>query len=154
RGTLGTARFAPDGQTIVYGAEWDGQPSEIFSTRTNGVESRPLDLASSALLSVSSQGELAVLVRSEIYRPFIIRGVLARVFLAGGAPREVVEDVQWADWSPDGTQLAIVRDRRQHNMLEYPVGTVLDSTEGWFGDPRVSRDGKRVAYIEHPMRDD
>src|SRR6266542_5564179 len=33
RGFLTGARFAPDGQTIVYSAAWDGKPSEIFTTR-------------------------------------------------------------------------------------------------------------------------
>ena len=30
RGEVRTARFAPDGDTIVYSASWDGSPSEIF----------------------------------------------------------------------------------------------------------------------------
>ena len=40
RGFLTGARFAPDGQTIVYSAAWDGKPSEIFTTRVGSSESR------------------------------------------------------------------------------------------------------------------
>src|SRR6266481_2385482 len=29
-GTIWAARFAPDGQSIIYGAAWDGQPQEVF----------------------------------------------------------------------------------------------------------------------------
>ncbi|MGE5277191.1 MAG: serine/threonine-protein kinase, partial [Acidobacteriota bacterium] len=33
RGEIGEARFAPDGQTVVYNAAWDGNPTELFTTR-------------------------------------------------------------------------------------------------------------------------
>ena len=33
RGTIWSARFAPDGHTIVYSAAWDGNPAQLFSTR-------------------------------------------------------------------------------------------------------------------------
>src|ERR1022692_3653289 len=32
-GTLNTARLSPDGHTVVYSAAWEGQPSQIYSTR-------------------------------------------------------------------------------------------------------------------------
>ena len=38
RGTVQGARFASDGQTIVYGAAWEGNPTELFSTRSEGPE--------------------------------------------------------------------------------------------------------------------
>ena len=41
RGVVHTARFAPDGHTIVYGAAWEGNPSQVFSARLRrpGIES-------------------------------------------------------------------------------------------------------------------
>jgi len=42
RGTIYGARFAPNGQTVVYTAAWDGQPPKIFATRLGSVESREL----------------------------------------------------------------------------------------------------------------
>jgi len=77
-------------------------------------------------------------------------GTLARTSLLGGAPREVVEHVRCADWSPDGSELAIVRRVEGIDQLEYPAGKVLDKTDGYFGDVRVSPDGERVAYTDHP----
>ena len=106
RGTVFSARFAPDGQTVVYGAAWDGQPGRIFATRAGSKESRDLQLPEGRLLAVSSTGELAISVGSEA--TWLIRGTLARVPLEGGAPRELLENVSLADWSPDGRGLAVV----------------------------------------------
>jgi hypothetical protein len=36
RGNLTEARFAPDGQTILYSAAWDGGPVQVFETRASG----------------------------------------------------------------------------------------------------------------------
>ena len=44
RGWVDQARFAPDGRTVIYGAGWDGKPVELFQTRTDSPESRPLGL--------------------------------------------------------------------------------------------------------------
>ena len=38
RGEIRSARFAPDGQTILYSASWQGNPVEIFSARQGTVE--------------------------------------------------------------------------------------------------------------------
>ena len=101
RGTLGHARFAPDGNTVVYDAAWRGEPSEVFTARIDSRESRSLGLRG-VVHAVSSSSELAVGLESR--NPF--GATLGRVPLAGGAPREVLENVAWADWSPDGAELA------------------------------------------------
>src|SRR5262249_13206368 len=70
------------------------------------------------------------------------------------APRDVLDDVQWADWAPAGDSLAIVRDVGSNNRLEYPIGTVLYQTTGWISHPRVSPSGDLVAFLDHPVRND
>src|SRR5260370_32539810 len=97
---------------------------------------------------------MAVLLNSRNMEPYINSGTLARVPLGGGAPREVLDDVQWADWSPDGTNLAIVRDYNGQNRLEYPVGKVLYQTAGWISHPRFSPNGKLIAFLDHQQRRD
>ncbi len=154
RGAIRTARFAPDGQTIVYGAAWEGLPLEIFSTRADSSESRSLGLPSADVLSISSTGELAISLHRRYLFGFQSVGTLARVPLAGGAPREVLEDVEDADWSPDGTSLAVTRDVGNRGRVEYPVGKVLYDTAGWAGSVRVSPDGRLVAFIDHPQKGD
>ncbi len=151
-GTVNSARFAPDGQTIVYDGAWEKNPLEIFSSRLDSPESHPLGLGA-ALLSVSSTGEMAVAVAPR-RQPFGAVGTLARVSVAGGAPREILRDVAWADWSSDGKALAIVREIPGKNRLEYPQGTLLFETTGQISDARVSPAGDSVAFIEHPLLGD
>jgi serine/threonine protein kinase len=152
RGLTYHARFAPDGQTIIYSAAWNGSPTEIFSTRAGSNESRPLGLTNADVLSVSSTGELAVLVKRRYLGQFLSTGTLARVPINGGAPREMVEDVSEADWSPDGTNLAAVRYVNGRSRLEYPIGKVLYETGGYISYPRVSPNGDRIAFVDHEVQ--
>src|SRR5262245_59985993 len=107
RGNLLTARFAPDGKTVAYAAAWDGLPSEIFTVRTDSVASTSIGLRGADVMSVSSKGELAVLIhKTHVWGP-AGAGTLARVPLNGGTPRELLENVLWADWAPNGQDLAV-----------------------------------------------
>jgi len=145
RGDISAARFAPDGQTIVYSAEWDGGASQIYSTIAGSRESRPLGLPGAQLLSVSSGGELAILLNNS-------NGTLARVPLAGGEPRQILENVTEADWSPDGKSLAIVRSVDGKSRLEFPVGTVLYERRG--RPPhgvKVSPKGDAIAFYDFDL---
>ncbi len=150
RGTIRMARFAPDGQTVIYSAAWEGGPVEIFSTRFGTPESRSVGVPGAEILAISTAGEMAVLLHSQQSKSQVHTGTLARMPLGGGAPREILENIQWADWSPDGTQFAIVRDVNGHNRLEYPIGKVLYETGGWISHPRISRKGDMIAFIDHP----
>ncbi len=142
RGEIRSARFAPDGQTILYSAAWQGNPVEIFSARQGTVESRSLGLGRAELLAVSSTGEMALSLDSHPVGTWVNVGTLARAPLAGGAPRPVLENVEWADWSPDGNSLAVVRNVGGRDRLEFPIGKVLYETSGgWISYPRVSPKG-------------
>ncbi|MGH9643016.1 MAG: TolB family protein, partial [Terriglobales bacterium] len=155
RGEIRSARFAPDGQTILYSAAWQGNPVETFSARQGMVESRSLGLGRAELLAISSRGEMALSLGSHPVGTWINVGTLARAPLAGGAPRPVLEDVEWADWSPDGNNLAVVRNVGGRDRLEYPIGKVLYETSGgWISYPRVSPKGDYVAFMDHPNQGD
>ena len=155
RGLVGSARFAPDGQTILYSASWDGRPIEIFQTRLDSPESRPFGLAGAELLSISRSGEMAVSLNRHDSIPFTRAGTLARLGMTGGgSPKEVLEDVQFADWSPDGQSLAVVRNLGGKVRLEFPPGKVLYETAGWISNPRVSPGGDEVAFLDHPVQGD
>jgi hypothetical protein len=149
RGNVLTARFAPDGQTVVYGAAWEGKPSELFTVRTDSFESRPLGLDHANVLSVSSKGELAVsLGKGNLQNPQI-PGTLARVPLGGGAPRELQEDVYSAAWTPDGDNLAVTRRVPSgKNVLEFPVGRPITESFSLWISTRVSPSGDEVAFCE------
>jgi eukaryotic-like serine/threonine-protein kinase len=155
RGAISSARFAPDGQTVLYGTSLEGKPTEIFVSRPESPESRPFGMPGTSVLAVSKTGEMALSLGQHIVGPFMASGTLARMSVAGGAaPREILEDVQWADWSPDGATLAIVREAGGRNRLEFPIGKVLFETAGWISHLRVSPGGDEVAYIDHPARGD
>jgi Tol biopolymer transport system component/predicted Ser/Thr protein kinase len=155
RGEIRSARFAPDGQTILYSAAWQGNPVETFSARQGMVESRSLGLGRAELMAISSTGEMALSLGSHPVGTWINLGTLARAPLAGGAPRPVLEDVEWADWSPDGNSLAVVRNVAGRDRLEYPIGKVLYETSGgWISYPRVSPKGDRIAFMDHPNQGD
>jgi Tol biopolymer transport system component/predicted Ser/Thr protein kinase len=155
RGEIRSARFAPDGQTILYSASWQGNPVEIFAARQGTVESRSLGLGRAELMGVSSTGEMALSLGSHPIGTWVNVGTLARAPLAGGAPRPILEDVESADWSPDGTSLAVVRNVSGRERLEYPIGKVLYETSGgWISYPRVSPKGDYVAFIDHTNQGD
>jgi serine/threonine protein kinase/Tol biopolymer transport system component len=154
RGSIRSARFAPDGQTILYSAAWQGSPVDVFTARPEAPEARSMGLTRTQLASVSSASEMAVLLNSKAIGTWVNMGTLARAPLVGGAPREVLEQVQWADWAADGSSLAVVRDLGGRNRLEYPIGKPLYETGGWIGHPRVSPKGDQIAFIDHPVQGD
>jgi serine/threonine protein kinase/Tol biopolymer transport system component len=154
RGSIRSARFAPDGQTILYSAAWQGNPVDVFTARPEAPESRSMGLSRTQLMSISPSSEMAVLLNSKAIGAWVSMGTLARAPLSGGAPREMLEQVQWADWSPDGSNLAVVRDMGGRNRLELPIGKPLYQTGGWIGHPRVSPKGDLIAFADHPQQGD
>jgi serine/threonine protein kinase len=148
------ARFASDGRTIVYSAAPEGIVPQIFAIRPEYPEPRPLGPPQSHVLSVSSRGELAILTHAKYVNERFFTGTLARMPLGEGAPREVLENVREADWSPDGSSLAIIREVEGKDRLEYPPGKALWQTGGYLSDLRVSPKGDRIAFFEHPIRYD
>lgn len=151
RGEIQTARFAPDGRSVIYSASWDDEPARVFVARPENPESQPLDLPPAQVMAVSRRGDLALLLRAPRLQGGIASlGTLARVPLGGGTPRELLEDVAWADWGPDGESLAVVRIvGGSTRRLEYPVGRVLAETRpaACLGPIRVSPQGSHVAFL-------
>ncbi|MGE0811763.1 MAG: protein kinase [Vicinamibacterales bacterium] len=148
------ARFMPDGQTIVYSAATRGYAPELFVVNPTAEAPQRLGVTDAHLLSVSSKGELALIVNASHEQQRLYSGTFARMSL-GSAPRAVRQDVREAAFGPDGEALAIVqvlgngRDR-----LEYPIGTPLHEVSGYLSDPRVSPDGTCVAFVAHPWLND
>jgi Tol biopolymer transport system component len=148
RGTVWSGRFAPDGQTIVYSAAWDGEPVRIFSTRPGSTDTRTLDLPSGKLLAISSNSELAFVRNPRFVTLLYQPGTLVRAGLEGGVGRDLLENVQAADWSPDGTQLAVARNVDGKVRLEYPIGKKIYEADTPISDVRISRDGVWIAFFE------
>jgi len=152
RGIVGRARFAPDGQTVVYSAQWEGKPSEVFTARLDLAEAQALSLAQGAWLAGLHGGE-ALIHYAEVPAPLDFpAGPLARMPLMGGTPRDVAENILDSDWGSTG-DFAVIRGQplpKPHSWLEYPMGKTLleSSAERRLREPRVSPRGNRVALIE------
>jgi serine/threonine protein kinase/WD40 repeat protein len=150
-GTIRAARFAPDGQTLVYSASWDGAPLRLFLKHPSSPDSLPLELPSANLLGISPSGELAIALDCRSNHPGVCAGKLARAALTGGAPRDVAEGIQEADWSADGAIQLIVRDVGGKSRIEFPLGKVLYETSGHVSYARLSPKGDRIAFLDHPF---
>ena len=154
RGIVHSARFAPDGKTVIYSAAWEGKPLDLFTTRPESPQSQEMEPRGADVLAISASGEMLLALHSKPRDAFLNSGTLARVPLVGGAPREILDDVEWADWSPDGTNVAVVHEVEGRKRLEFPLGKMLYQASGWIGNPRVAPDGKIVAFIDHPQPGD
>jgi DNA-binding winged helix-turn-helix (wHTH) protein/Tol biopolymer transport system component len=154
---LGNARFTPDGASVVFSAGWRPHTANIYAQRLGASGSQRLDTNDARLLAVSRQSELAVLAESskslhgvpEEDKP----GTLARVPLEGGTTRELLPQIEDADWSPSG-QLAVVRRIGEKSRLEFPPGKVLYESAGWIATPRFSPSGDSIAFLDHPVTPD
>jgi len=156
RGNIPTARFAPDGQTVVFSASFDGGPRRIYSLRPGSPEWSPLNLPELDLYAVSGTGELAVgpvSTEGEAMRE-APGSLLARVPMSGGSPRSVLNDVADADWAPDGVNLAVVHDVHGRSKLEFPIGTVRYESSNRVESPRVAPSGDHVGFVDHPIAEE
>lgn len=150
RGNLTDARFTPDGQNVLYTAEWEGAKPEIYTVPASGNGGHSLGIANARLLAVSKQGEVAVALEPKILSFLVIPGTLARVSNGSGAPKPEIDNVVAADYTPDGSALAIVRYLPDKSVcqLEYPIGKVL-YTANAIDDLRFSPNGHYLAFIPH-----
>jgi serine/threonine protein kinase len=152
RGLVYAARFAPDGRSIFYSASWSGQPVQLYSTLPDSPESRPLNLTNSTLFAVSSS-ELAISVGCKDRYIGICQGTLGLLPVAGGSPREVAEDVLAADWTADGTEMAVIRQAGGKYRVEFPRGKVVYESYHPLGYLRIAPDTKSVAFAEFVAAD-
>jgi eukaryotic-like serine/threonine-protein kinase len=148
-GTVYSARFAPDGKSMVYSAAWNNKPVRLFSTVGDSLLTQPLNLSDANLLGISRNNELAVVLHGTHNGQLeTVGGMLARTPLAGGSPKELLADVRWADWDAQGN-LAVVDYVDGHSRLEYPIGKVLYQSGGWISNIRFSPQGDRIAFTDH-----
>jgi eukaryotic-like serine/threonine-protein kinase len=154
-GVIDSARFLADGRTWLCVARWGSdQNFSLYTGSTEAAGLRSLDVAADSIESVSAAGEILLVQNQKSVGPGYARaGTLARVSLNGGSPRPLLDNIQFADWAPGGNDYAVVRfvPERHSYRLEYPVGKVLYETRGWIGNPRFSRDGKQIAFLDHPI---
>ncbi|MFN8095508.1 MAG: protein kinase [Vicinamibacteria bacterium] len=151
RGFVHSARFAADGQSVVYAAAWEGAPSEVFLTQRGSGESRPLGFGAANLLALSARGELALGLEPRFLMTVLTPSVLARAPLTGGAARRLLPEINAADWAPDGSTLAAARlvPGAEGARVEFPLGTPAFESPQVVGSLRVSPQGDRLAFFSY-----
>jgi Tol biopolymer transport system component len=147
------ARFAKDGQTVVYSAQWNNDAVQTYTVREEFPQSTKVDLPSATLLAVSPSGDIE-LALDPVFNSNFLSGTMAQAPMAGGTPREQEKGVIAADYAPDGKTLAMVRFANRKVQLEYPAGKVIYTTSGYLDYVRVSPSGKEVAFMEHTVYGD
>ncbi|HEY3839515.1 MAG TPA: hypothetical protein VGL72_23250 [Bryobacteraceae bacterium] len=140
RGWVDMARFAPDGQTVLYAASWNGEQSTVSMVSPGSPESRSLGFMGYSLLSVGKSGELILSKKRSTYR----------VPMNGGSPKLFMEGVNWTDWTPRG-DVALSRADSGQTKVEFPRGHTVFQTAGYISHLRVSPSGDAVAFLDHPM---
>ena len=125
RGGAPSARFAPDGKTVVYAAVVDGDPVRVFSRRMERPESFKLDLPDGVLKLCrprASSSSCWAGISATFGKPVH----LARVPIGGGVARPLADDVLGADWGPDGS-IASVRKTGDASAWNIPKVTCSTS---------------------------
>jgi len=120
---------------------------QLYSTTPGSPESRPLSLVNSTLWAVSSS-EMAVSVGCMDRYLGLCQGTLGLVPLAGGTPREVAEDALGADWTADGSEMAVIREVSGKYRIEFPRGKVISESDRTPAYVRISPRGDAVAFAE------
>jgi tRNA A-37 threonylcarbamoyl transferase component Bud32 len=147
RGLVYAARFAPDGPSIYYSASWNGEPVQLYSTQSDNPESRPLNLVNSTLFAVSAS-QLAISMGCKDRYIGLCQGTLGLVPPAGGTPREVADGVLAADWSADGSEMALILQVAGKYRVEFPRGKMLYESTHPLGYLRIAPRGNAVAFGE------
>ncbi|HUS18657.1 MAG TPA: protein kinase [Terriglobales bacterium] len=154
RGALTAGRFAADGQTILYSARSSSDPQQtVWTTRSDVLQGRSLDIKGARVVSVSSTGEMALLIDLAT-NGGSTTGTLATLPISGGAPRELIKNVRSADYTPDGKSFAVALQGASESTLEHPPGKVLYRYPGELSDVRFSPDGLKIVFAEHPVAGD
>ena len=113
-----SARYTAGGESFVYSAAVSGSSPRIYAVTSAYPEPRVVSDSATHLLAVSSKDEMAVLVGAVYNHHRVFTGTLARMPVGGGTPRELLTSVHDADWSPDGSQIAVVHEVNGKDHLE------------------------------------
>jgi len=155
------ARFSPDGKTIAFTGQYDGNP-EVFTIPATGGE--PKRLTYTATLSRDDVSDRmgpnnivmcwtpdgkSIVYRSRRYSFNAFRGQLFQVPVSGGMSTEIpLHNGGWCTYSADGKKLAFNRVFREFRTWKYYTGGMTDDV--WTFDA----DTKQVTNLtNNPSQD-
>lgn len=152
-GSIPTARFLPGTHVAAFTALQPGGKRASKTVEVGDLQTKPLDAAGTILSSVNSRGELAFVSNGQQHTSATGARLMA-MNSQGNWTGKIADGVLAADWSPRNSDLAVARHEGALSVIEFPRGHPVFSTRGWVSDLRVSPRGDRVAFWEHPVRDD
>jgi hypothetical protein len=156
RGQVTSARFAPDGDSIVFAASWDAGPVRLSTMRIDSDShwSSELELPAADVLDVSSTGDMLIALGAPDPAHPGAGATLAQVPMLGRAPRAILEAVREAAWTKEGRFVVTRLLAGGRASIELPAGRRWWSGATWPSHVRPSADGARLAFFEHPSADD
>jgi Tol biopolymer transport system component len=139
---------SPDGKTIAFTSDRDGQP-RVWLKQLKGGGEAAITAGPDDFPRFSPDGTSVLFIHTEGGSTS-----LHRITLLGNDPHKVVEDAEQGDWSPDGKQIAFIRLRRQPDKI-FSALFLIDAAGGverelarFVGDlvgfPRWSPDGRSI----------
>jgi eukaryotic-like serine/threonine-protein kinase len=141
---------SPDGRTIAFSSDRDGQP-RIWLQQVSGEAEAPLTTGPDDSPRFSPDGTQILFAR-----PDGESTALFRAAILGGEARRLVENAVEGDWTPDGRGVVFVRLGNENGQTVTTVGVArLDGSgerevaklPGGMSAPRVSPDGHTLALV-------
>ena len=142
------ARYSPDGKTIAFTAEYDGnrevyrmpaeggEPVRLTFTSTNSRDDLGDRMGPNNIVITWSPDGKRILYRNRIGDGF--SGKLWTVSPEGGMPEEIpLPEGGFSSWSPDGKKLAYNRVMREFRTWKYYRGGMADDI--WIWDPKAGK---------------
>jgi Tol biopolymer transport system component len=143
---------SPDGRTVAFASDRDGQP-RIWLKQLAGGGEAALTSGPDALPRFSSDGSMLLFTRREGGH-----SSLYRTGIVGGEARKLVDDAAEGDWSPDGKQIVVLRWRVRGGLIDSSLGVVaadggepaeiLTIPSHQLVHPRWSPDGRSITTTE------
>jgi Tol biopolymer transport system component len=144
---------SPDGRTIAFTSDRDGQP-RIWLKQVSGEAEAPLTSGPDDLPRFSPDGTQVLFAR-----PDGTGTSLYRAAVLGGEARRLVEGAAEGDWSPDGRRVAFLRLQSEGGQTVTSV--LVSATDGsdarevakvpgGMRAPRFSPDGATIAIVPVP----
>ena len=146
---------SPDGRLIAFVSTRDGQRRIWLEQLTDGTEGAVTAGPNDSWPRFSPDGSLLLFTRTESGA-----SAIHRVAVLGGEPRKLLDNAFDGDWSPDGKQIAFIRNRaagtqRFTTLCVAPadggaVSEVIASSDDDYASPRWAPDGATIAVTRHP----
>ena len=142
------ARYSPDGKTIAFTGEYDGnrevycipagggEPVRLTYTATNGRDDLGDRMGPNNMVLAWSPDCKKIVFRNRTGDGF--EGLLWTIGPEGGMPRQIpLPEGGWCSYSPDGSQLAYNRVMREFRTWKYYRGGMADDI--WIYNPKQGK---------------